>query len=98
MSACFYRILGQVVDHLDALIDEWYPGLMDMTPQGDALIQIRIPCPHCHGNRDVTACHMFSLEELITQADLEDTVYCPQHDGHIQLALLVSKHQQLSMM
>ncbi len=82
-----FRLLGHVVDHIDALIDEWYPGLYEMTPLGDALVQIKVPCPFCKGSNH----HSFLLDDLITQSDLGDTIHCPEHDGVVQLQLLVSE-------
>ena len=37
------------MDHVDALIDEWYPGLTIPSPTGEELIEKRIPCPKCPG-------------------------------------------------
>lgn len=46
----FLRILGLVVDHVDGLIEEWYPGLTTIDPmQGQDLMMKYVPCFMCTG-------------------------------------------------
>lgn len=46
----FSRILGQIVDSLDNLIDEWYPGLTCIDPMmGQEVLEILAPCSQCEG-------------------------------------------------
>ncbi|XP_064633559.1 leucine-rich repeat serine/threonine-protein kinase 2-like isoform X2 [Lineus longissimus] len=82
-TGCGGRILGHIVDHLDALVEEWYPGLTEKDPMGDEAMQIRIPCPLCHEDP-----HIYSLDELIDQAKLSESISCPNHDTEVSLHLL----------
>ena len=48
MYLLFFRLLGQIVDSLDNLIDEWYPGLTCIDPMmGQEVLEILAPCSHC---------------------------------------------------
>ncbi|CAH1784292.1 unnamed protein product [Owenia fusiformis] len=44
-------LLGEIVDHIDELIDEWYPGLADMDPLGEELVKREVPCIACKGRQ-----------------------------------------------
>ena len=44
------RLLGYLVDHIDSLVDEWYPGLTCIDPLlGHELLQKFVPCTTCTG-------------------------------------------------
>ncbi|XP_074645015.1 leucine-rich repeat serine/threonine-protein kinase 2-like [Tubulanus polymorphus] len=78
-------LLGHIVDHMDALIEEWYPGLLVKDPfTGEEILQRKIPCSFCEPE-DV---HFFSLEELINQSDFDDVISCPNHDIPVSLRIL----------
>lgn len=49
-----FSVMGFIVDHLDMLITEWYPGLEDVDEYGCPLIQKLIPCPVCKFARQQT--------------------------------------------
>ncbi|XP_078486462.1 leucine-rich repeat serine/threonine-protein kinase 2 [Ciona intestinalis] len=46
---CGKILLGQLVDHISSLMQEWYPGLLDIDPRGCSLFQQFAPCPGCVG-------------------------------------------------
>ena len=75
------RLLTFVVDHLDTLIKEWYPGLL--TSYGtEATVQKRIPCRSCEkdGKRKP---HIFSFDYCVTQISMANFVKCPEHEVSI---------------
>ncbi|XP_041348341.1 leucine-rich repeat serine/threonine-protein kinase 2-like isoform X2 [Gigantopelta aegis] len=83
-----YQLLGFLVDHLDALIDEWYPGLTTLDPlKGRELLDKYVPCIRC----DSSSPHEFQFHDLLNQSDMENTddvIRCPVHGGDVLLAEL----------
>ncbi|XP_076447984.1 leucine-rich repeat serine/threonine-protein kinase 2-like [Babylonia areolata] len=79
------RLLGYLVDHVDSLVDEWYPGLTCIDPLlGRDLLQKFVPCTSCTG----TEPHLFLFTDLVSLAEKSDSVFCPQHSGNVSLAQL----------
>jgi len=75
------------VDNVEALIDEWYPGLRDFdVATGEKLVSSGALCPHC----PPTDRYSFQLKDLEEQAYDYDEVMCPQHHGRVLLEQLVS--------
>ena len=52
------RILGQLIDIVEKLISEWYPGLRNKLEQ-------RVPCSECLKHSNVDPCE-FKIEQLIS--------------------------------
>ena len=50
LTAIFCSLLCSVVDNVEALIDEWFPGLRNVSIiPGDALVKPCAICPMCTG-------------------------------------------------
>ena len=80
------RLLCSVVDNIEALLDEWFPGLRTIDSScGEELVKPCAVCPNC-----ADPAHFFSIAEL-TEASLSgDEIYCPTHGGRVPLEQLVS--------
>ncbi|KAL4226999.1 Leucine-rich repeat serine/threonine-protein kinase 2 [Mactra antiquata] len=76
------RLLGQIIDSLDTLIDEWYPGLTCIDPlKGEGVLDIIVPCNDCSPE----VAHTFTIKELRSAASKQDHVYCPLHEDKVLL-------------
>ncbi|KAL5013850.1 hypothetical protein ScPMuIL_008120, partial [Solemya velum] len=80
-------LLGQVVDHVDALIEEWYPGLTTIDPLlGHELLEKIIPCPFCPGP-DLSS-YLFRVDDLIALTENNIEVTCPHHGQSVPISVL----------
>ena len=76
------RLLTFVVDHLDTLIKEWYPGLLTSCGT-EPTVQKRIPCRSCEKDGNHRP-HMFAFDSCVTQYSMANFVKCPEHEVRIQ--------------
>lgn len=91
------RLLCSVVDNIEALLDEWFPGLRSIDSScGEELVKPCAVCPNC-----VDPAHYFSIAELTEASLSSDEIYCPTHGGKVPLEQLVSSNhifQPLNML
>nr|XP_022298273.1 leucine-rich repeat serine/threonine-protein kinase 2-like isoform X2 [Crassostrea virginica] len=78
-------ILGLVVDHIDGLIEEWYPGLTTIDPmQGQDLLVKYVPCCMCTEDPPF----LFKVEELLQISETSEVVSCDFCDNLVPLSEL----------
>lgn len=69
---CTAQLLALAVDHVDVLLEDWYPTLGTRfvhTSEGKFLITRLIPCPHCMGHSQED----FDSNHPSTSHDLDET-------------------------
>ena len=80
------RLLCLVVDNIEALLDEWFPGLRSIDATcGEELVKPCAVCPTC-----VDPAYFFSITELTEASLSSDHIFCPAHKGKVPLEQLVS--------
>ncbi|XP_070559106.1 leucine-rich repeat serine/threonine-protein kinase 2-like [Ptychodera flava] len=79
------RLLGEIVDIIDDLIEEWYPGLCEHNVDASLppRIQRLVPCPECQDQPDQI--HYFTLEEIAQRSNEGDVITCPNKKEAISL-------------
>lgn len=76
------RMIGEMIDHLDSLIEEWYPGLLISDAYGVCPLEKLVPCPDCKEDGK----HFFNLDDLIHESDKNNEIKCPVHKDSVLLA------------
>eukprot|EP00117_Sycon_ciliatum_P014172 scpid4828/ scgid5452/ Leucine-rich repeat serine/threonine-protein kinase 1 len=72
------HVLGLIIDHINKLAQEWYPGLEDNTFTGEPMMEMIIPCTMCT-QLGHTYPHLFSYEECSRAARTGRVITCPRH-------------------
>ncbi|XP_069115691.1 leucine-rich repeat serine/threonine-protein kinase 2-like isoform X2 [Argopecten irradians] len=79
-------LFGLLVDHISALVEEWYPGLTSLDPiQGRELLVQHVPCTGC---TDVEIPKHFLLDDLLDYTKHGMEIYCDVHKGYVPLSKL----------
>ncbi|XP_072097132.1 leucine-rich repeat serine/threonine-protein kinase 2 isoform X2 [Mobula birostris] len=70
-----YILLGQIVDHIDSLLEEWFPGLLetDINGEGGTLLKKYAMYSFENGQE----CQRILLDDLLEVAETEDFLTCP---------------------
>ena len=43
------KLLGELVDMIDGLMEEWFPGLLDVRVTGEPVMEVIVHCIQCQG-------------------------------------------------
>ncbi|XP_061408692.1 leucine-rich repeat serine/threonine-protein kinase 1 isoform X1 [Lethenteron reissneri] len=97
-----FSAIAFVTDHVNTLIEHWFPELMDVETNGTPFIKQLIPCPYCagpadsrEGERQGGECEddrpgLFTLEECVMEAVRSDVIACHRHvDNPVPLTRLI---------
>uniref|UniRef100_UPI00398F3D60 leucine-rich repeat serine/threonine-protein kinase 2 isoform X2 n=1 Tax=Pristiophorus japonicus TaxID=55135 RepID=UPI00398F3D60 len=70
-----FVLLGQIVDHIDSLLEEWFPGLLetDINGEGGTLLKKYA----MYSFEDDQECQQILLDDLLDVAEEEDFLTCP---------------------
>ncbi|XP_058485313.1 leucine-rich repeat serine/threonine-protein kinase 1 [Solea solea] len=71
-----FSAMAFITDHVNALIEQWFPALTASESDGSLLIEQYAPCPLCgHG----AGVHLFNMEDCVLAAVDKEDIICPQH-------------------
>uniref|UniRef100_A0A3P8VNF9 non-specific serine/threonine protein kinase n=1 Tax=Cynoglossus semilaevis TaxID=244447 RepID=A0A3P8VNF9_CYNSE len=80
-----FSAMAFITDHVNSLIEQWFPALTASESDGSLLIEQYAPCPLCSsldraakddGKMDV---HYFNMEDCVLAAMEEEHITCPEH-------------------
>ncbi|MBN3288139.1 LRRK1 kinase, partial [Polyodon spathula] len=82
-----FSAMAFITDHVNSLIDQWFPALTASENDGTLLIEQYAPCPFCATatteRADVPgasrAVHYFNMEDCVHAAMQLDHIVCPNH-------------------
>jgi hypothetical protein len=43
------KMVGELADLIDRLLEEWFPGLLAISVTGEPLMRVMVPCVFCPG-------------------------------------------------
>ncbi|XP_078283417.1 leucine-rich repeat serine/threonine-protein kinase 1 [Rhinoraja longicauda] len=77
-----FSAVAFITDHVNSLIDQWFPALTATESDGSPLVEQYVPCPQCsaqdphlQGQRP----HYFSMEDCLLTAIEHTDISCPNH-------------------
>uniref|UniRef100_A0A4W6D0Y0 non-specific serine/threonine protein kinase n=1 Tax=Lates calcarifer TaxID=8187 RepID=A0A4W6D0Y0_LATCA len=90
-----FSAMAFITDHVNSLIEQWFPALTASESDGSLLIEQYAPCPLCaslgHQKQAGEAgVHYFNMEDCVLAAVEREHIICPQHpDQPVPLQELV---------
>ncbi|XP_035387696.1 leucine-rich repeat serine/threonine-protein kinase 1 isoform X1 [Electrophorus electricus] len=96
-----FSAMAFITDHVNALIEQWFPALTASESDGSLLIEQYAPCPHCsstsrHADHlplagsTPSSVHYFNMEDCVLAATEKEHITCPVHpDTPVPLQELV---------
>ncbi|KAM6202380.1 leucine-rich repeat serine/threonine-protein kinase 1 [Rhynchocyon petersi] len=82
-----FSAMAFITDHVNSLIDQWFPALTATESDGTPLMEQYVPCPICEAASARAAEHSgkteavqyFDMEDCVLAAIEQDIISCPQH-------------------
>ncbi|XP_060116064.1 leucine-rich repeat serine/threonine-protein kinase 1 [Heteronotia binoei] len=81
-----FSAMAFITDHINSLIDQWFPALTATESDGTLLMEQYVPCPVCstpktqEGNsQQIEDMQFFNMEDCVLTAIELDTITCPNH-------------------
>nr|XP_033775868.1 leucine-rich repeat serine/threonine-protein kinase 1 isoform X1 [Geotrypetes seraphini]XP_033775869.1 leucine-rich repeat serine/threonine-protein kinase 1 isoform X1 [Geotrypetes seraphini]XP_033775870.1 leucine-rich repeat serine/threonine-protein kinase 1 isoform X1 [Geotrypetes seraphini] len=82
-----FSIMAFITDHVNSLIDQWFPALMATESDGTLLMEQYVPCHICTAARTgqtetggkIEEGHYFNMEDCVLSAVDVDYMMCPNH-------------------
>nr|XP_060611914.1 leucine-rich repeat serine/threonine-protein kinase 1 [Anolis sagrei ordinatus] len=82
-----FSAMAFITDHVNSLIDQWFPALTATESDGSLLMEQYVPCPVCStpkakggkGSPDMEGTQYFNMEDCVLAAIESDTIVCDCH-------------------
>ncbi|XP_067873774.1 leucine-rich repeat serine/threonine-protein kinase 1 isoform X2 [Heterodontus francisci] len=82
-----FSAVAFITDHVNSLIDQWFPALTATEADGTPLVEQYVPCPHCTPtatgesqiHSQTQGLHYFSMEDCLLTAIEHTHIECPNH-------------------
>ncbi|KAI7813751.1 leucine-rich repeat serine/threonine-protein kinase 1 isoform X1 [Triplophysa rosa] len=83
-----FSAMAFITDHVNALIEQWFPALTASESDGSLLIEQYAPCPYCssvpkipdaHAASHHNTVHYFNMEDCVLAAVDKEHITCPNH-------------------
>ncbi|XP_072324910.1 leucine-rich repeat serine/threonine-protein kinase 1 [Scyliorhinus torazame] len=82
-----FSAVAFITDHVNSLIDQWFPALTATEADGTPLVEQYVPCPHCTPaatgetliHSQAQGRHYFSMEDCLLTAIKHTHIKCPNH-------------------
>ncbi|XP_054999231.1 leucine-rich repeat serine/threonine-protein kinase 1 [Sorex araneus] len=84
-----FSAMAFITDHINSLIDQWFPTLTATESDGTPLMEQYVPCPVCEGGRaqraepggKEDAVQYFDMADCVLTAAQHSAIACPRHPG-----------------
>uniref|UniRef100_A0A9J7Z4H1 non-specific serine/threonine protein kinase n=1 Tax=Cyprinus carpio carpio TaxID=630221 RepID=A0A9J7Z4H1_CYPCA len=85
-----FSAMAFITDHINALIEQWFPALTGSESDGSRLIEQYAPCPYCSSGPRLSdplplsspsqsTVHYFNMEDCVLAAVDKEHISCPNH-------------------
>ncbi|XP_051969455.1 leucine-rich repeat serine/threonine-protein kinase 1 [Xyrauchen texanus] len=84
-----FSAMAFITDHVNALIEQWFPALTASESDGSLLIEQYAPCPYCSSvprisdplprDSNHSTVHYFNMEDCVLAAVDKEHISCPNH-------------------